>query len=185
MPEIVIEESVTKQKRYQELVSLGMQFREQKDNSQWGIGDLSVEFCTLYGNGALDTFAREIGVNKETMRRYRIVSEAWPPEKRLAFLSHRHHQILAGRTDKIEWAEKAHDGEWSCELLEIKLKQADHKIDLDFISVNLSFVRGDLERVLNWYNLAREKWPEKLTEEDNPIADKIREKLKKFQNVQK
>lgn len=172
-----MEQDFSQKQRYQELLSILMEAREQKDKSQWVIGDAAVEFVTLYGRAGLPQFAIEGGVNKDTMRRYLLVSQAWPPDKRLPYLSHRHHQILAPRTDRFEWAEKAHDNNWSCEMLEVEMGKYDGKIDKTFLSVAMSFVPADLERVYSWYNLALEKWPERLSEADHPVAKRIKEKI--------
>jgi len=175
MPEKL--ESVDSKARWEELISICMVARERKDESQWILGDAAMEATILYGNEALDKLAAATGVAKETFRRYRQVSQAWPPSERVKFLSHRHHQLLASLEDKNAWADKAHDNGWSCEALSIEIKKSKGEIDQNFVCVSVSFVRGDLGRVLGWYNTIRDKWPELLNEADHPMADKLRGKL--------
>lgn len=181
-PEIVIQEFVKERKSWEEIVQSGMLAREAKDNSQWLLGDLAVEVETFFP-GKLEEFASKIGVNKETLRRYKTVSLAWPPSTRLKFLSHRHHQILASRSDRREWLEKAHDNSWSCEALMVELKKADGKWDEKLAVASMSFSRGEIEEISRWYRQILEKWPEKLNEFSHIVYDKVKRFLKKTEKV--
>lgn len=177
-PDIVIEQQIQQKKSWDEVIQLGMEAREAKDNAQWILGDLAIEVDTFFP-GKLEEFSAKIGVNKETLRRYKTVSRAWPPETRLTYLSHRHHQILAAREDRKEWLEKAHDNSWSCELLEVELKKSEGKWDEKLAVASMSFARGEVEEVIRWYRLILEKWPEKLSEFSHEVHEKMMRFLKR------
>ena len=110
---------------WEEAVSRGMELREAKDNSQWELGDLSLEVNSVYGQDSLGKFANDILINKKSLQQYRRVSAAFPPETRSKYLSHRHHLILAPRKDRFEWLQKAHDSNLTVTQLERELVIAD------------------------------------------------------------
>lgn len=183
-PEIVIEEKAEVRRSWEDVISDGLTAREAKDSSQWILGDLAVEVEKLFP-GRLDEFGSKIGVSKETLRRYKVVSLAWPPEKRLPFLSHRHHQILAGRKDRYEWIEKAHDNEWSCERLGVELKKQEGKWEENMELKRINFTMEEASELVKWYEVIREKFPEVLTEISNNTIEKIRKVLKGGDNIEK
>ena len=98
---------------WEEAVSKGMELREVKDNVQWELGDLALEVDTAYGQDSIGKFSNDIGINKKSLQQYRRVSTAFPLETRIAYLSHRHHLILAAREDRLEWLKKAADNNWT------------------------------------------------------------------------
>jgi len=119
------------------------------------------------------------GVAKETLRRYKLVSQCWLPKDRLSFLSHRHHQILAPRDDRKEWAIKAHDNELSCEALQVELKKEEGKFDEKMAVASMTFARGEIEEIIRWYRQILDKWPEKLNSFSTTIHEKLLKYLKK------
>lgn len=125
---------------WEEAVTKGQELRAAKDNSQWDLGDLSLEVDSVYGQDSLGRFANEIGMNKKSLQQYRRVSAAYPPETRSPYLSHRHHLILAPRKDRFEWLEKAHDNNFTVTQLERELVIADggtpnHKEELPSVII--------------------------------------------------
>jgi hypothetical protein len=86
---------------WEEAVSIGLELRENKDNSQWNLGDLALKVEKSYGVDSLAKLAIEININKNSLSQYRRVSRAFPPETRSKILSHRHHLILAGQDDRF------------------------------------------------------------------------------------
>ena len=108
--------------RWEEAVSVGLELRAMKDDSQWGLGDLALKVEKDYGTDAIGKLANEIGINKKSLQQYRRVAAAFPKEKRVLHLSHRHHLILAAREDRFEWLEKAADNNWSTARLLRELK---------------------------------------------------------------
>jgi len=177
-PTIVVEERIHHKKSWDEIVQLGMEAREMKDSAQWVLGDLAMEVETFFP-GKLEEFAAQIGVNKETMRRYKTVSQSWPPETRLPYLSHRHHQVLASRKDRKEWLEKAHDNSWSCEMLGVELKKSEGKWDDKMAVASMSFGRGEIQEIINWYRYIYEHWPERLNDFSHQVYEKMERFLKK------
>lgn len=161
---------------WEELVSTGMQAREMKDKAQWVLGDLALQIETFYGMDAIGKYATEIGVNKETLKRYRSVSKAWLPEERVDILSHRHHQILAGKVDKHAWAEKAADNTWSCEKLQVEMMKMEAP-DLSKTSINISFEREDLQVLIHWYEVLQQKVPDEVFNYDTNLATILKNKL--------
>lgn len=61
---------------YEERVRLGREAAK----SQWVLGDLALEQCqdSKYGEATLESFAEAIGVEYNSLRQYRTVSEAYP-----------------------------------------------------------------------------------------------------------
>lgn len=167
------------EQRWEALISQAMEAREAKDNAQWIIGDIAAEVEKTYGSGALVAFAQEISVNKNTFRRYKLVSQAFPPEERIDLLSHRHHMMLAAREDRHKWLQLAADNNWSTDNLQVELGKYEGKIDEDFSSCNISFIRGDLARVTGWYQKLTDI-PGMTNEEDTIIYEKLSGKLKKL-----
>lgn len=86
---------------WEEAVSIGLELRENKDMSQWNLGDLALKVEKSYGVGSLDKLAIDININKNSLSQYRRVSRAFPPETRSKILSHRHHLILASQEDRF------------------------------------------------------------------------------------
>lgn len=136
---------------WESIVSSASVARESKDNSQWVLGDLAVKARQLFGKSAIEELAIEINVNKSTLRRYENVSRNWPPSDRFDFLSHRHHQVLASKENRITWAIRAHDEQWSVERLQVELKK--HEQNLSKVEIKKSW-RIDLDRIgrlVYWY----------------------------------
>jgi len=114
---------------WEEAVSIGIELRAMKDKSQWELGDLALKVEKCYGTDALGKFANEIGINKKSLQQYRRVSAAFPKEKRVPHLSHRHHLILAAKENRFEWLEKAAVNNWSTTQLQLELKKAEGKFE--------------------------------------------------------
>jgi hypothetical protein len=106
---------------WEEAVSKGQDLRSAKDNSQWDLGDLSLEVDTAYGQDSLDKFANDIGINKKSLQQYRRVSAAFTKEQRNPYLSHRHHLLLVPQEDRLKWLELANDNNWTVSQLEREL----------------------------------------------------------------
>jgi hypothetical protein len=118
-------ETINEKINWEEAVSIGMELRNMKDNSQWDLGDLGARIDKDYGGDSLGKFANEIGINKKSMQQYRRVSLAFPKSKRIDLLSHRHHLILAAREDRNKWLKKAADNTWTVRQLQRELKMAE------------------------------------------------------------
>jgi len=168
----------TQLRSWEELISYGLELREKKDNIQWELGDIALQVGTVYGEDRLGEFAGQIGINKNTLRRYRVVSKAFPKENRLPFLSFTHHMLMAGHEDRMFWLQRASDNSWSCEKLDIEMKKSKQQIDKNFACVSISLQRGELETVLNWYETYLVE--RKASDFDNSIANKFKDKLAKL-----
>lgn len=160
---------------WEEMISYGLELREKKDIVQWELGDLALQVATIYGEDKLGEFAGRIGINKNTLRRYRLVAKAFKKENRHSFLSFTHHLIVAAHEDKTFWLERASDNEWSCEMLEVEMKKAKQQLDKDFACVSVSFQRGELETVLNWHEAYLVE--RKAGDIDRVVANKLKDKL--------
>jgi hypothetical protein len=103
----------------EELITRGQDLRVNKDNISWEMGDLAIEVTRLFGKNALRIFAQNIGIEVGTIRRYRDVSKAYPPEVReeLAMLSWSHFRQVAANPDRVLILKRAHDENWSFEKL--------------------------------------------------------------------
>jgi hypothetical protein len=172
---------------WEELVSAGIEARESKDNSQWVIGDLAVLVAKNYGTSALEDFSKTIGINKNTVLRYRAVSKVWLPTEREYSLSHRHHMILCSRDDRYEWLEEAASNQWSVEELRLRLKKEELNIP-DKVKVgSILFRRDEWERILKWFGLCLDNpnTMSQLDDEDTKIVEKIKNKVVKLISMEK
>lgn len=102
-------EQVRQHISWEEAVSAGQELRENKDNSQWNLGDLALTVEKAYGSDSLAKFAIDININKNSLQQYRRVAKAFPPTTRSKLLSHRHHLILAGSEDRFNLLKKCED----------------------------------------------------------------------------
>jgi hypothetical protein len=172
---------------WETLVSVGVQAREAKDNSQWLLGDLAMQVEKSYGKDSLGKFSADIGVNKNTLNRYRSVSKVWKPSERVEVLSHRHHMVLSSREDRLEWIEKAAENMWSVEELKIRLTKSEQGIE-DKVKVGSMLLRKDeWETILKWFAMCLDN-PEamkQITEKDNVLVEKIRKKVDKLKELEK
>lgn len=113
---------------WDDFVSAGVQVREDKDDCQWIIGDLSNELTGRPVRGRPNTnretqasYARDIGIARQTLNRYASNSRFYDNALRGAFALPYRHWDLARRAAKgdvavaVEWLEKANDGNWSVE----------------------------------------------------------------------
>lgn len=160
--------------RWQMALGLGMIARQGADNMQWLMGDVALVVKDIWGLDGMDRYATEIGVKKETLDRYSSVSRAWPPENRVAELSHRHHMMIASREDRFDLILKIADrADMSVEKLALEIKKSEGKLIEDFASVRVLFVKGDLMTVIRWYSLLNDKEPDALSEQDHLVFDRL------------
>jgi len=122
-PAIVQEKEIS----WEECVSLGMELREKKDNSQWALGDLALTVQKQYGMDSLGKFAVEIGIKKSTLADYRTCSAFYPSEIRERYrdLSHSFFLVAMRNNDletAIAWLNRASDEGWSVEMLRKMIK---------------------------------------------------------------
>jgi len=131
---------------WEELVSLGLGLREDKDKTQWQLGDLALQVEKDYGDDSLGKFSVEIGINKSTLATYRTCSGFYPKALRDKFarLGHAFFQT-AMRNASIEmatdWLEEADNNNWSCEGLRIEMddkkdETANKKMDKMFSAID-------------------------------------------------
>lgn len=101
----------------EEYISRGMVLRENKDKIQWELGDLADEVSTKLGGGYLAEFAKAIGIQKATLRRYRDVSRAYDEDIRTQFsmLPWSVFRQLAAQPNRIDLLKHAHDNNYSAE----------------------------------------------------------------------
>lgn len=112
--------------RWEEFISRGMEAREDKDNSQWYLGDLALEVQTEYGEDIIGKYAYAISVPKKTLMNYRTVSASFDKEVRKKYrkLSFGHFACLTAVEKPEAWLEKADDEEWSVETMRKEMRKA-------------------------------------------------------------
>jgi len=173
---------------WEEILSDAIVALNAKDNSQWMLGDLAMEVEASYGSPMIEEFAIKIGVNKETIRRYKVVSKAWPVSWRNEFkspdgdlcLSHRHFQILAGRENRMELAREAADQGLTCDALTVELMKKDGKYDEKTAVASMSFNKAEVEEILSWLTQIRTMNPASLNETSYKVETKILKFKKKL-----
>ena len=106
---------------WEEAISIGVELRENKDNSQWRLGDLALQVETVYGQDAIGKLAIDININKKSLQQYRRVSNAFPPKTRSQLLSHRHHMMLVPYDNRFDLLREAEENNLTTSQLELKL----------------------------------------------------------------
>lgn len=86
-----------------------------EDQVQWRRGDIALALKPVYGEATLERFTEEVGVEYNTLRQYRQVSEAYQIDDRSSSLSWTHHMRVANRPDRLEWLQRASEArpKWS------------------------------------------------------------------------
>lgn len=179
---------VQEKRDWEELVSSGLHARESKDKSQWVIGDLAMEVEVSYGDDSLDKYAKDVGIGKETLKRYRTVSRAFPPTDRLYMLSHRHHMVVTALDpiERMSLLNDALENNWSVEalIIEMKTRQGVWKKALAVGSV--SFSLSEIDEVRRWFRQMQEVDSSFLNQQSYEVMDrfdqlelKIKKKLEK------
>lgn len=126
MVQIINEIRVKQTRSWEEIVSAGMNAREDVDNGNWTLGDLALEVTKEYGEDSIGKYSYAIGVIKKTLMGYRTVSKVFNPEVRARYrkLSFSHFKTLASLPKPEAWLEKADDNDWSVEMMTEKIKDA-------------------------------------------------------------
>lgn len=106
---------------WEELVSSGIEARELKDQSQWKLGELADRVETKYGSNSIGVFATSIGVNKNSLLRYRDVYRKFKDREINPAVSFSHHLKAAGTDEPDEWVNKAYEEGWSVERLGVEI----------------------------------------------------------------
>jgi hypothetical protein len=178
---------IGEKKSWEQLVSMGIHARTVRETSQWVLGDLALEVTIVYGKDSLGKYAREINVDRETLARYRQVSRAWPKKIRKKFqdpdgdyfMSHRHFQVLAPRSDKEEWLNKSMDNSYSVAQLQVELKKSEGNFKEDLAVASITLSRGEFEEIIRWYNEIFSINNTQLTEFSDEVLLKVKKGLKK------
>ena len=76
------------QRTWEDLVMAGLELGRVEDRCQWDWGELAEEV----GGEALKDYAEKVGKEYDTLRQYRQVVRAFPPDERSSELSFYHHR---------------------------------------------------------------------------------------------
>lgn len=103
---------------YLALVAAGRAAREQADGVHWTEGDLALQIEVLRPEdrprdpetgkiiegqvGQIRRYAEDIGVEYDTLKKYRATAEAWPPETRAPSVSWAIHRTLNAQPDRFD-----------------------------------------------------------------------------------
>jgi len=81
---------------YEELVTAGIDAREQKDTAQWALGDLVLKVAGG-GTVAVSSYAGDIGLSARTAQEYQQMAAFYPPDTRAEFenLTYSHYRDAA------------------------------------------------------------------------------------------
>lgn len=112
---------------WEEAISEGLEIREQKDNCQWGLGDLALKVEKNYGEDSLSKFSHSIGIDTGSLMVYRWTANKIPVEMRDRLLSFEHHKIIAGCKDREKWIKQASDNSWSTSQLHKAIEESGDK----------------------------------------------------------
>jgi len=115
-------------------IQQGQEIRASKDNDNWRMGDLADMVSVNFKVEGLKEFAKGVGINIGTIRRYRDVARAYKPVERdeFAFLPWSAFRLVAAMPDRIHFLKRAHDENWTVEKLAIMIKpKVDGKPPID------------------------------------------------------
>ena len=121
--EPVISVPTPQRQLWEELISIGLELRETKDDSQWKLGELAERVKDKFGGQSIKELAVSISVPYNSIREYWRVGLKIPPEDRIPHLSFTHHQLAANTENPKEWLNKASDNSWSAELMALKISE--------------------------------------------------------------
>lgn len=156
---------------YDEATSVGREIVSTHSDSAFMLGDLANHVQVLRANDpevkkkekTLKIFARDIGIGYGRLKEVSRVARAIEPGVRASFamLTFSHWRAMVRRGIEgpalIEWATKAHDGEWSADRLDAELG-------------GLAPVRGDVEKLARW--IARTGVSARKFEVDNELIER-------------
>ncbi len=98
---------------YEDYVIRGLEARQAGDATSWELGDLASGVETAWGEEKLQTYADDIGVAYNSLRAYRQVAEAYEKDIRMSNLGWHLHQVVASRSNRVQWLQKADKGGWT------------------------------------------------------------------------
>lgn len=126
---------------FESLLSLAMQARELYDEARWILGDIARVVVQKFGFKELDEFATKVGVAKDSLLRYREVAERVhsPLREKYKLLSWSHFRTAVAQPEPEKWLEKAADGEWGVERLQVEIKK--DKLGIQALIVRPRLVR--------------------------------------------
>lgn len=117
-----------------EFCTLWESLEDLADTVQWGKALLCAAIDIRYGEGAIKSFASELGIGESTAYRYRRTFYAFPrPEDRYVDLTFGHHALAAATNDPHYWVERASLHEMSTYALERDIRVAQQKTKVALI----------------------------------------------------
>lgn len=121
----------------------GIEARQNRDDAQWVLGDLALGIETSYGDHNLERYAEAVGVEYNSLRAYRIVAAAYQSDRRISNLSWTHHQVIAGRDDRLDWLRYAKDNRLSVRAMLAEIQKAETEAGVS------PFDDGDAEELVD------------------------------------
>lgn len=114
---------------WEELVSTGMEIREEFDQKQWIYGDLAEKVYQKWGSQGLNAYAITIFEEKRTLKRYQEVASKIDNKLRDKYkdLSWSHFRVASSREDPEKALKLASDNGWSVENMVMQMKKLDGK----------------------------------------------------------
>lgn len=93
--------------QWDEKVARGRALVTEINDRKWELGDLANEVCPATGNGVrnddtLGKFADEIGLTRESLKKYRYVAARWAAGTRVPAQTWTTHRMLAERDDRFD-----------------------------------------------------------------------------------
>lgn len=110
------------------------QSEEEKEKSAaWGKADILYSLWTKFGEDSIEKFATQIGYPRTTVHNYLKTAEAFPPAKRLPFVSFTHHMKVKGVSEEKQtiYLEEAADNNWSVAKLGDKISEDKRREESD------------------------------------------------------
>jgi hypothetical protein len=86
---------------YVDLVLSGRDAWDAMEVSAWTLGDLAGEVVTVYGEGRLEKYAKDVGVAYNTLRGFRRIAQAFPENDPRGSLSIGAAKVLASHPDRL------------------------------------------------------------------------------------
>lgn len=130
---------------FEEICEMGREAMDMRKISNIVIGQLAVEVEGRYGEDAIGSFSKEIGLNKQTVTQYRWVAKAFPGLTAYNGLSYTHYRLAAGTDKPQEWIDKAIENNWNGAQLKAKIDGKKLISESDQTNIQLILLEKDID----------------------------------------
>lgn len=160
---------------YEEAVKQG----REAARSQWTLGDLALTIETEYGEGTLQQFADDIGVEYRTLDDYRRVAAAYEIPERSGNLPWSVHQIFASQEDRAKLVRRRWTAKVAREEIQARADRA-HKEE-ERRKINARTFAEYYDQMATWLGMVKD-FADWSPEQRGRMADLLELAVKEFRS---